>query len=323
MAKQIAYGILGASQPAVDFVKAIAQVADAQVVAVAGRNLADAKKQADKLQISQAYGSYEELCQAKDVDVIYIPAYNRAHYACAKYALENNKHVLMAKPFTRHKVGAGELFQLAANKNLLLMEEEAVIFSPLMKKVKDLIATDAIGKLSFIDIKNYFDLKVASEWINDLAAGGGALNFGGSYPLELTAYLTGSEISDWAGFGANKIGEADRSASLTFKAADVLVNAFISTELVGDSQLTLVGTKGKITVANYLDAKSVLVENEAGSKQLVDQDTKPNLAHLITHFNDCLAKGLVASPILTPAQTIKSLTIIENLYQRWYGDPLN
>lgn len=320
---QISYGILGASQPATEFVKAIEQVEEAKVVAIAGRSLADAQKQAERLGLERAYGSYEELCEVSDVDVIYIPKYNRAHYACAKYALEHGKHVLMAQPFTRHKVGAGELFQLAANKNLLLMEEQSVLFLPLMQRIKAEVAKGTIGKLRFIEIKRYLKFANNNDWLQDLAAGGGALNVGGSNPLELAAYLTDGEVSEWAGFAENNIGEADRSASLTFKVADLLVNAFVTTELTGEDKLTLVGTDGKITVPNYIEAKVATVETTSGTNQLVDQNYQSGLAYLLAHFNECLAKGLVASPLVTPAQTIKALTVIEDLYQRWYGDPLN
>ena len=110
---------------------------------------------------------------------------------------------------------------------------------------------------------------------------------------------------------------------MTFKVADLLVNAFVTTELTGEDKLTLVGTDGKITVPNYIEAKVATVETTSGTNQLVDQNYQSGLAYLLAHFNECLAKGLVASPLVTPAQTIKALTVIEDLYQRWYGDPLN
>lgn len=323
MATNIRYGIMGSSQTATRFASAIKAVAGSEVLAVAGRELSAAKKQADKLGIKQAYGSYEELCNDDNIDVIYIPSYNRAHYACAKFALNNNKHVLMEKPFTHHKVGAEELFQLAANKGLFLMEAQRAIFLPLLLRVKKLLAEKTIGEVKFIDIKNYHKVGTPNEWITDLAAGGGALNYGGSYPLEVVSYLLENSISEFAGLGANKIGEADSSCTLTFKSNNVLVNAFITTSFKGESEMIITGTEGKIIIPNYWEATTAVIENQKGTQQLVDQSNKSSLAYTIEHVATCLKEKKTTSPIVTPKLTISSLAIIETLYQKWYGDPLN
>lgn len=96
--------------------------------AIASRDIASAKQAAHKYHFKNAYGSYQELLDDKDVDIVYISTPNGLHYEWAVKSLEAGKHVLCEKPFTSNAEEARRLVELAKERNLVC--EEAVCFFP-------------------------------------------------------------------------------------------------------------------------------------------------------------------------------------------------
>ncbi len=68
-----------------------------------------------------------------------------------KAALENGKHVFVEKPFTSNTAQAEELINLAARKNLRIMVDHTFLFTGAVRKIKQLLDADALGKLYYYD----------------------------------------------------------------------------------------------------------------------------------------------------------------------------
>lgn len=73
--KVVRYGIMGAASIVPRIVAGIHESPNSEVVAIAARSLAKAKQAADQFNIPQSYGSYVELCEDDNVDVIYVPLF--------------------------------------------------------------------------------------------------------------------------------------------------------------------------------------------------------------------------------------------------------
>lgn len=71
---------------------------------------------------AKAYGSYEELVQDKDVDIIYVATPHSHHYQNVRLCLEAGKNVLCEKAFTTNAKQLEVLINLAREKGLFLME---------------------------------------------------------------------------------------------------------------------------------------------------------------------------------------------------------
>ena len=98
------------------------EFSSSQVVAVAGRSLERAKEFAARFSVAKAYGSYEELAQDNDVDIVYVGTINSAHYDCCMKMFEYNKHVLCEKPLTLNAIQTKQLIETARSKKLFFME---------------------------------------------------------------------------------------------------------------------------------------------------------------------------------------------------------
>ena len=121
------FGILAAGNIANSMAKAVtgiekAGMAKIEKYAVASRELSRAENFAKKWDFEKAYGSYEELVNDPEVELIYVASPHSHHYAHARLCLEHGKHVLLEKSFTVNAAQAEELIRLAEEKKLLLTE---------------------------------------------------------------------------------------------------------------------------------------------------------------------------------------------------------
>lgn len=131
---KIRYGIMSTAQIVPRFVSGLRESAQAEVRGIASRRLENAQKMSKELAIPVAYGSYEELCKDETIDIIYIPTYNQGHYSAAKLALSQGKPVLLEKPFTLNAAEAEELFAIAQEQGVFLMEAQKSVFLPITQK---------------------------------------------------------------------------------------------------------------------------------------------------------------------------------------------
>jgi predicted dehydrogenase len=75
----------------------------------------------------------------------------RTHFELAKAALENGKHVFVEKAFTTTSEQARQLIELAEKKNLRIMVDHTFLFTGAVKKIRQLIDGDELGKLYYYD----------------------------------------------------------------------------------------------------------------------------------------------------------------------------
>ena len=96
------------------------------VVASASSSSADrAKKFNEKVYApaeAKAYGSYKELVNDPNVDIIYVATPHSHHYQNTMLCLEAGKNVLCEKSFTTNAKQTEALVKKAKEKNLFLME---------------------------------------------------------------------------------------------------------------------------------------------------------------------------------------------------------
>lgn len=96
---------------------------------------------------AKAYGSYEELVQDPNIDIIYVATPHSHHYQNARLALEAGKNVLCEKAFTVNAAQLKELTRIAREKNLFLMEAVWTRYFPLSIYVRDTITSGRIGSV--------------------------------------------------------------------------------------------------------------------------------------------------------------------------------
>jgi predicted dehydrogenase len=96
-------------------------------------------------------GDAADIIGDPDIDALVVATPVFTHFALAKKALENGKHVLIEKPMTSSVAEADELIELAAQKGLTLMADHTFLYTGAVEKMKELIDDKTIGVPSYFD----------------------------------------------------------------------------------------------------------------------------------------------------------------------------
>ena len=100
--------------------------------------------------IEHAYGSYEELAASPHVDVVYVGTLHPHHHAAMLVCLRQGKHVLCEKPFCMNARETREVMDEAKKRNLFVMEAMWSRFFPASAKIRELIASGTLGKVTMV-----------------------------------------------------------------------------------------------------------------------------------------------------------------------------
>ena len=93
---------------------------------------------------------FEKVLQDDEIGAVVIATPVHAHYRLAKASLEKGKHIFIEKPMASSAKECEELVRLADEKKLTVMVGHTFLFSPPVRKIKELIDTGEIGTLRYI-----------------------------------------------------------------------------------------------------------------------------------------------------------------------------
>lgn len=310
-------GILSTASIVPRFLKAIELSPSFNALGIASRDALKAKEFANKYQLERYYGSYEELIFDQDIDVVYLPLINSLHYEYGKKALNNGKHVIIEKPFVLHKDQAIELFEIAKANNVFLMEAQKALFLPTIKRTKELIANGTIGDVKCLEARLFFNAGYQKDhWMNDHLSGGGCLYGSMSYPFEVASYLFDiKEYDAKASFVKGK-GTSDQLASIILAFGGKIMDVTIGMDIAGDNALVIHGEKGSIYIKDFHRSDCLAISKEGLFVE--EYPHQSEFVYELEHIAECLDSKLTESPICTSELTIRTVALVEELYEQYY-----
>ena len=312
---QLRYGILSTSSIAPRFIAAVREGNAGTVVALSSRTLEKAREKAALWDIPTAYGSHEELLRDPNVDIVYISTVNSLHYRWAKAALESGKHVVCEKPCTITEAHSRELFTLAREKGLFLMEAEKMLFLPAILELKESIQAGKLGEIYMAELAHSFKATY-NNWMFDREAGGGPLLSSGIYAVQLLQFLFG-EIETIQGIKSSMDDGVEWQYVLSGATrSGVLYSIKNSTRAVLDNNARIFGTKGWVEIPEYWKARSVTyhIDGQEETKQFPCQY---ELVYEAVHIAECMAQGLLTSPVVTEEITAGGIAALERVMESW------
>lgn len=187
--------IIGAGNIAGAMAGAISGLKDTvNAYAIASRDLKKAEAFANKWGFEKAYGSYEELVNDPNVDLIYVATPHSHHYEHAMLCVEHGKPCLVEKAFTANVKQAKQLLSLAEEKKILVTEAIWTRYIPARHIVKDIINSGALGEVTSLYAEFSVDL-VHIERMREPSLAGGALLDLGMYALTFASMYFGDGFS--------------------------------------------------------------------------------------------------------------------------------
>lgn len=188
-APPLRWGVLAPGFIAGRWVHAVRTHTAQRVVAAGSRSLERAQAFADTHGIDRAYGSYQQLVEDPDVDVVLVASPHSHHHEQALLAIAAGKHVLVEKAFTRNAAEARELVDAARTAGVLLMEAMWTRYLPHTDVVRRLLEDGVLGDVHRVTA----DYGVRTEpdpthRLLDPALAGGVLLDLGVYPLAFASF---------------------------------------------------------------------------------------------------------------------------------------
>jgi predicted dehydrogenase len=236
------------------------------VVAVGSRSETAARQMADELGIPDAYGSYEALLAAPDIEAIYNPLPNHLHVPLTLAAARAGKHVLCEKPVALTAAEAAQLKD--APPGILIAEAFMVRHHPQWLAARDVVRSGEIGELRAVNVLfSYFNDDPANVR-NQADIGGGGLYDIGCYAIVSGRFLFEAEPARVVSMiERDPTFRTDRQSSgLADFGAGRHLTFTVSTQLVPYQRVQALGTKGRLEIqipfnAPQGEATRIFVDN--------------------------------------------------------------
>jgi len=313
-------GVIGCGEIAKHFASAANQVEGVTLGSVAARDFSRAQVFAEEFHATDAYGSYDEMLEKGDFDVIYIALINKFHYDLTKKCLLKKIPVLCEKPMSLLKNQAEELFVLAKENNTLLMEALWTKMQPAFLKAKAWIEESRIGNVKLIETsfctKMPFD--VENRYYNKELAGGALYDLG-VYNIHFTCGLLGKypeDVKGYAVIGSTGVDEWD-VVSMRFPQG-AMANFSCGFQAETNRVAKVYGDAGYIEVENCYGPRQCTLysQNHEVIEQFTSED-KNGFIYQIEHFKDLFENHKLESHYVTASDTIMCAEIFDQLNEQW------
>jgi len=318
MSNKLRFGVLSTANIGKNQVNpAIRQSRNAELLAVASRDLDRAREFAAKGSIPRYYDSYEGLLDDADIDAVYIPLPNSMHREWTIRAAEKGKHILCEKPLAT-TVADGRAMQAAADANgVTLMEAFMYRFHPRTLKLLEL--AERAGEIRAIRSAFTFRLVQPNNIRLLSELGGGCLFDLGCYCVDVSRTLAGSEPVEAQAFAQWNEQGVDTQFAGTLRFPGGVIAQFDCSFLM--ERREFVEAAG--VEASLLSPSETFVNSVEDVEIVERRGRAPELRHafkgdnhyrlMIEHFADA-ARGL--APLRHGlAKSIGNLAAIEALYE--------
>lgn len=312
-------GIIGAGRIAGLMGKTLQGMDTAVRYAIAARDYERARTFADKYGFEKAYGSYEEMLEDPEVDLVYIATPHSHHYDHVKLCLEHGKHVLCEKAFTINEGQAKELFAMAKEKRLLLTEAIWTRYMPVRNILAEVLEGGIIGN-PYMLAANLCYIIEGKERIKKPELAGGALLDIGIYTLNFASMVFGDDIKEITGRAVLNEYGMDMQETITLIYKDGRMAALnASVRGLSDRRGIIYGDNGYIEVENInncsgikvFDTERRLVASYEAPVQITGYEYEVEACiHAIEH-------GELECPQMPHEETLRMLRWMDELRRQW------
>jgi predicted dehydrogenase len=147
----ISIAVIGAGYWGPNLIRNFSACADTKLVAVCDKDPARLEKIRGQYPAVDLVQDIDKLLARSDIDAVAIATPVRTHASFALAALKAGKHVLVEKPMASSVREAEEMVKLASDNGLTLMVDHIFVYSPPVRKIRELMDLGELGDLTFID----------------------------------------------------------------------------------------------------------------------------------------------------------------------------
>lgn len=306
------WGILSTGTIAKNFAETCRAMGDEVCLhAVASRNLETARAFADKYGIERAYGSYEELADDPEVDIVYVATPHSRHFEDMKLLIEAGKHVLCEKSFTANAWHAREIFDLAKEKNVFVMEAFWTKFIPANREMMRIIESGEIGEVRAVTAQYGYTTAREKRKFAPMLAGGTLLDIG-VYAIGFACMVMGYSCDEITSSLVMNDQGTDATDAIIIRKGNAVAQLTTAIGTQMPTHAAVYGTKGRIDVPEFKNPERITVCIDGQEPRVIRMPFDVNgFEYEIREAQRCVEQGRIASGIMTPAQTIAVMGMMD------------
>ncbi|MCF8309257.1 MAG: Gfo/Idh/MocA family oxidoreductase [Bacteroidales bacterium] len=294
----IQWGILGTGKIASLFAKDFQYITNGNLIAVASRVPNRAYEFSAAHGIRDVHVSYETLAKWEDIDAVYIATPHNRHFEDTKMCLENGKSVLCEKPITVNASQLQELINIAASNKVYLMEAMWTWFLPAFNKAVEWYRQGRIGDLKMISSAFGFPAKYDPEGrlYNPELAGGTLLDLGIYNLFTVNRFMDREPESIATTAHMADTGVDEHLAVTMTYPGDVMAQLASSFSCKLQSDAIISGTRGKIRLPRFWEAKKAILETSGSYETFEDTHPCKGYHYETQRFNEWIQQKKAGVP---------------------------
>jgi len=320
MSHPVRWGILGTGKIARQFADALRRLPDAELLAIGSRAQESARRFADEFGVARPYGDYLQLVSDPKVEAVYVATPHSCHAENTRLALDAGKAVLCEKPFTINAAEAREVVALARARKLFLMEAMWTRCFPLMTKLRDLLASDAIGEVRQLTADFGFRAEYTEESrLFGPRLGGGALLDVGVYPVSLASMLFGPPTRIVSAANLGRTGVDEEAAMILTHGRGQLAVLHTAIRLDTAQEAIVTGTGGRLRIHSpWWRPGAMTLSRESKTDERFEFPLEGNGYEFeAREVTECLRAGKLESPLMPLDETLSIMKTLDALRAQW------
>ena len=315
MKQEIKWGIIGLGKIANKFAEGLAPVENAVLYAVASRDSENAASFSKKHNAQVAYGSYSQLMQDENVDVIYIATPHVFHHDLTLDCIRHGKAVLCEKPFAMDLEEAEAMVKISKKEKVFLMDALWTMFLPHFQFVLKKVKSGELGKVKSLKADFGFSAEFdKTKRLFNKSLGGGSLLDIGIYPVFLAYSILGNPSKVIANAQFTETG-VDANCDIKFQYAEGVEADLFSTFLERTPTIAEIEMeKGKIILnTRFHEPTSVTIISEDKEETLDFEMDTNGYFYEADHVTKMLQAGKTESEILDLEKTLDIMRLLDRI----------
>lgn len=312
-------GIIGAGHIAEKMAYTLGRMDDAEAYGIASRDIARAGEFARRHNVRKAYGSYEEMAEDPEIQLIYVATPHSLHFPHVKMCLEKDKPVLCEKSFMLNRAEAEETVRISEEKGVFLAEAIWTRYMPFRKTVSDILRSGRIGTPMMITAHLGYPV-AGKERIVSPGLGGGALLDLGVYVINFAMMMFGDGMERIVSSCVKSPSGVDMQDSITFIWPDGRMAVMQATAMcASERQAIISGDKGYIVLDNINNPLRAWIYSS--SHELEETIEAPEQ---ITGFEyqvraciQAIRAGKTETEFMPHSETVRVMGIMDSLRKEW------
>jgi len=314
--------ILGAGGIAAIMAETIRPLEDVESYAIGSRDLGKAQAFADKYGFRKAYGSYEEMLEDTEIDLVYIAVPHSHHHMWTLAALNAGKHVLCEKAFAVNERQTREMIELSEKKGLLLAEAIWTRYMPSRQIITEIVERGDIGRPRTISANLGYRIDMNERMVRPELAGGCLLDLT-VYTLNFASMVWGDDIRRIAASCVKTDTGVDGQDTVMIEYQDDRMASLFTTMYTLTNRMGLIcGTKGFIEVQNINNPEQIRVyspdRNGPELRACIDVPEQiTGYEYEVLACKKAIEEGRIECPEMPHSQTIQIMCQMDQIRKQF------